>query len=192
MENLLSMIEQRLLDDFHSLERMEMQHDTLWNEAVAFTRAKSPASFEQWFSGVQFDGMTDGVVRYTATRLESIGLPYEITRRGAIRAPLRGRERLPARAIVAHLDTLGAMVRELKPNGRLAIVPIGHWSSRFAEGTRLTVYGDQVQVRGTCRRSRLRATPSVRRWTASRPPGTTWKSVSTCRCAMPPTWRARA
>jgi chromosomal replication initiator protein len=50
------------LDDFHSLERMEMQHDTLWNEAVAFTRAKSPASFEQWFSGVQFDGMTDGVV----------------------------------------------------------------------------------------------------------------------------------
>lgn len=47
---------------FHSLERMEMQHESLWNEAVAFTRSKSPASFEQWFSGVQFDGMTDGVV----------------------------------------------------------------------------------------------------------------------------------
>ena len=47
---------------FHSLERMEMQHELLWNEAVAFTRSKSPASFEQWFSGVQFDGMTDGVV----------------------------------------------------------------------------------------------------------------------------------
>lgn len=39
-----------------------MQHESLWDEAVAFTRAKSPASFEQWFSGVQFDGMTDGVV----------------------------------------------------------------------------------------------------------------------------------
>ena len=74
-------------------------------------------------------GMTDGVVRYTATRLEGIGLPYEITRRGAIRATLKGRERLPARAVVAHLDTLGAMVRELKPNGRLAIVPIGSWSA---------------------------------------------------------------
>ena len=47
---------------FHSLERMEMHHESLWNEAVAFTRAKSPASFEQWFSGVQYDGMTDGVV----------------------------------------------------------------------------------------------------------------------------------
>lgn len=39
-----------------------MQHESLWKEAVAFTRAKSPASFEQWFSGVQYDGMTDGVV----------------------------------------------------------------------------------------------------------------------------------
>ncbi len=45
---------------------MEMQHDTLWNEAVAFTRAKSPASFEQWFSGIQYDGMTDGIVSLRA------------------------------------------------------------------------------------------------------------------------------
>jgi chromosomal replication initiator protein len=50
----------------NSLERMEMQHEALWNDAVAFTRAKSPASFEQWFSGVQFDGMTDGVVSLRA------------------------------------------------------------------------------------------------------------------------------
>lgn len=48
------------------VERIEMQHETLWNEAVAFTRAKSPASFEQWFSGVQYDGMTDGVVSLRA------------------------------------------------------------------------------------------------------------------------------
>src|SRR5689334_25244283 len=45
---------------------LEMQHESLWNEAVAFTRAKSPASFEQWFSGVQFDGMTDGIVSLRA------------------------------------------------------------------------------------------------------------------------------
>src|SRR5579864_6475129 len=45
---------------------MEMQHESLWNEAVAFTKAKSPASFEQWFSGVQYDGMTDGVVSLRA------------------------------------------------------------------------------------------------------------------------------
>jgi len=52
--------------DFRSLEQVGMNHETLWKEAVAFTRAKSPASFEQWFSGVQFDGMTDGVVSLRA------------------------------------------------------------------------------------------------------------------------------
>jgi chromosomal replication initiator protein len=37
-------------------------HESLWNDAVAFTRDKSPGSFDQWFSGVQFDGLTDGVL----------------------------------------------------------------------------------------------------------------------------------
>lgn len=95
-------------------------------------------------------GLTDAAVRYTAGRLEALGIPYEITRRGAIRATLRGQASQPARAVVAHLDTLGAMVRALKPNGRLEIVPIGHWSARFAEGGRLTVFTDHGQVRGTC------------------------------------------
>lgn len=95
-------------------------------------------------------GLTDAVVRYAAGKFEALGIPYEITRRGAIRATLRGRESQPARAVVAHLDTLGAMVRGLKSNGRLAIVPIGHWSARFAEGARLTIFTDTGQVRGTC------------------------------------------
>jgi chromosomal replication initiator protein len=36
--------------------------ERLWADAVAFTREKSPASFDQWFSGVQFDGFTDGIL----------------------------------------------------------------------------------------------------------------------------------
>jgi len=39
-----------------------VQSEEAWNDAVAFTRDKSPASFDQWFSGVQFDGLTDGVL----------------------------------------------------------------------------------------------------------------------------------
>ncbi|HEY8086309.1 MAG TPA: DnaA/Hda family protein, partial [Polyangiaceae bacterium] len=40
-----------------------VEHGELaWREAIAFTREKSPASFDQWFSGVQFDGLTDGVL----------------------------------------------------------------------------------------------------------------------------------
>ena len=37
-----------------------------WTRAVAHTREKLPASFDQWFLGVQFDGLTDGVVSLRA------------------------------------------------------------------------------------------------------------------------------
>ena len=95
-------------------------------------------------------GLTDAAVRYTAGRLEALGIPYELTRRGAIRTTLAGREKQPARAVVAHLDTLGGMVRCLKDNGCLGIMPIGHWSARFAEGARLTIFTDEGHLRGTC------------------------------------------
>jgi len=38
------------------------EQDALWAEAVAYTRGRSPGSFDQWFSGIQFDGLTDGVL----------------------------------------------------------------------------------------------------------------------------------
>jgi chromosomal replication initiator protein len=44
---------------------MESQ-GTLWDEAVAFTRDRSPGSFDQWFAGVQFDGLLDGVLSLRA------------------------------------------------------------------------------------------------------------------------------
>lgn len=38
----------------------------LWLQAVAKTRSKSPVTFEQWFSGVQFDGLQDDVLYLSA------------------------------------------------------------------------------------------------------------------------------
>jgi peptidase M42 family hydrolase len=92
---------------------------------------------------------TDNIVRYCGQELDRLGVPFEVTRRGAIRAILRGRKRKPARAIAAHLDTLGAQVKEIKDNGRLGIVPIGHWSARFAAGARCTIFTEQGSYRGT-------------------------------------------
>lgn len=94
-------------------------------------------------------GLTDEIVHYTGHRLGELDIPFEITRRGAIRGTLKGRQSSPDRAVVAHLDTLGAMVKEFKDNGRLVIVPIGHWSSRFAEGARVTLFCDNGNYRGT-------------------------------------------
>src|SRR5690606_21277182 len=82
-------------------------------------------------------GYTDNAVRSCSRELERLGLEPELTRRGAIRAVRRGARRQGARAIVSHIDTLGAQVKAIKPNGRLALAPIGHWSARFAEGARV-------------------------------------------------------
>lgn len=94
-------------------------------------------------------GFTDEAVRYTARELERLGLEVKLTRRGAIRALRKGRSRRPARAIVSHLDTLGAQVKALKTNGRLELVSIGHWSARFAEGARVSILSDKGTYRGT-------------------------------------------
>jgi putative aminopeptidase FrvX len=94
-------------------------------------------------------GFTDQVVHCVGEELERLGIPFELTRRGAIRADMPGGAARPARAIVAHLDTLGAMVRQLKPNGRLALSPIGTWSSRFAEGARVTISTEVGPRRGS-------------------------------------------
>jgi peptidase M42 family hydrolase len=94
-------------------------------------------------------GYTDAIVRFVGAELEQLGVVCETTRRGAIRADLPGRISEPDRALVAHLDTIGAMVTRLKRNGRLALAPVGHWSSRFAEGARATVLTDTGSHRGT-------------------------------------------
>src|SRR5690606_23262255 len=94
-------------------------------------------------------GYTDSIVRHVCAVLEGLEVPFELTRRGAIRAVLRGRERNSARAIVSHVDTIGAQVRALNTNGRAALVPVGTWSARFAEGARATVFTEKGTYRGT-------------------------------------------
>ncbi|MBO6540873.1 MAG: osmoprotectant NAGGN system M42 family peptidase [Rhizobiaceae bacterium] len=94
-------------------------------------------------------GYTDNVVRHTTEELQRLGLEPELTRRGAIRAVMQGGRREGARAVVTHLDTLGAQVKRVKENGRLELVPIGNWSSRFAEGARANIYAETGSFRGS-------------------------------------------
>lgn len=94
-------------------------------------------------------GYTDEGAWLICRELDRLGVAYEMTRRGAIRARLSGQDSKPARAIVAHVDTLGAQVKQVKDTGRLEVVPIGHWSSRFAEGARCTIFSEGGAYRGT-------------------------------------------
>ena len=56
-------------------------------------------------------------------------------RRCAPTWPAHGRVR---RAVVVHADTIGCMVKRLKANGRLEVVPVGTHSARFAEGAHVS------------------------------------------------------
>jgi len=94
-------------------------------------------------------GYTENISRFVVMELKRLGLDAQLTRRGAIRAVIPGRQANPKRAIVSHLDTLGAMVTKLKDNGRLSVRPIGTWSPRFAEGARVTIFTDRGHQRGT-------------------------------------------
>jgi peptidase M42 family hydrolase len=85
-------------------------------------------------------GRTDAVMQLIGDILVELGLDFELTRRGALLARLPGSEEGPHRAVVVHADTIGCMVKRLKDNGRLELIPVGTWSGRFAEGARVKVF----------------------------------------------------
>jgi len=90
-------------------------------------------------------GRTDHVMQYVGDQLKELDIAFEVTRRGAINAVLEGAVLGVDRAIVVHTDTIGMMVKGLKENGRLQVVPVGTWSARFAEGARVHVFVDDLE-----------------------------------------------
>lgn len=117
-------------------ERVEVDGDYLCERLLEMLAIPSPT------------GLTSEISRYVCARLDELQVPYELTRRGTIVARLPGRTRGVARAIVNHLDTIGAVVSSFKPNGRLGLTPVGTWSSRFAEGGRVNLFTSSGSFRG--------------------------------------------
>ncbi|MFH2103019.1 MAG: M42 family metallopeptidase [Chloroflexota bacterium] len=94
-------------------------------------------------------GFTEPAVALCEQTLAAIpGLEISRTRKGALVAAWPGDE--PARAVTAHVDTLGAMVKEIKTNGRLKLTRLGNYQWNTIEGEGCTVYtrGGR-QVRGS-------------------------------------------
>jgi peptidase M42 family hydrolase len=87
-------------------------------------------------------GRTDDVMHLIGKELEHLGIPFTLTRRGALIADLAGEQKSPDRAVVVHADTIGCIVKSIKPDGRLEIVSVGTFSARFAEGARVLIFTD--------------------------------------------------
>ena len=81
-------------------------------------------------------GRTDHVQQYVGERLQALGLPFHVTRRGSINAALDGTREGTDRAVVVHTDTIGCMVKAIKDTGRLEIRPIGTHSARSPKAPR--------------------------------------------------------
>lgn len=94
-------------------------------------------------------GRTDEIMRLLGEEVEGLGLPVELTRRGVLHAEMTGEREDLKRVVVVHADTIGCMVKDIKPNGRLRVVPVGTWAARFAEGARVTIFTDEPGTKFT-------------------------------------------
>jgi putative aminopeptidase FrvX len=103
-------------------------------------------------------GFTRRAVDYTAQALQAFPfLELNWTRKGALVAVWRGESSRAPRALTAHIDTLGAMVKEIKANGRLKLTRIGGFAWNTVEGEGATVF---TQKNGELRGSILLADAS--------------------------------
>ena len=77
-------------------------------------------------------------------------LALKRTRKGALVATWQGEKSTAPRALTAHADTLGAMVKEIKSNGRLRMTKIGGYAWNTVEGEGCMVFASCGQpVRGS-------------------------------------------
>jgi putative aminopeptidase FrvX len=82
-------------------------------------------------------GFAEPAIAFVEKELAQFGqLQLTRTRKGALVAKWEVESDLPPVALTAHTDTLGAVVKEFKPNGRLKLSPIGgiQWPSVETEG----------------------------------------------------------
>ncbi len=86
-----------------------------------------------------------------ATRQAMLAFPdiqLSLTRKGALVGHWKGEQSDAPRALTAHADTLGAMVKEIKPNGRLLLTKIGGFAWNTVEGEGCTIFtrrGDPIR-----------------------------------------------
>ena len=78
-------------------------------------------------------GYTKNVADYLMEEYEKIGYAPQRTVKGGILTDLGGKDPDNAVLLEAHVDTLGAMVSRIKPNGRLAVSPLGGMNANNAE-----------------------------------------------------------
>ena len=119
---------------------MEMKYaDFAWQQADALLALDSPS------------GYTDTALEWVKKEFDKLGFSTQITSKGGLLVDLGGDGTENGLLLAAHVDTLGAMVAQIKGNGRLKITPLGGMNANNAEAENVRIYtrGEQV-YEGTC------------------------------------------
>ena len=106
------------------MARFDIDADYLVRVLVDLLNTPSPTGFTGWATG------------FVQNELAAIEIDSQSTKKGALVATLDGLRDDAPRAFSAHVDTLGAMVKEIKPSGRLKLTALNGvmWPSVESEG----------------------------------------------------------
>ena len=96
-------------------------------------------------------GFTEDAVNSVGKVLEDFpDVKLARTRKGGLVGTVAGVRDNAPHGLTAHIDTLGAMVKEIKPNGRIKLTKIGGFPWNTVEGEGCTVHlNDGKKIRGS-------------------------------------------
>ncbi len=96
-------------------------------------------------------GYTHRAAQWVAQAFRDMGFEAKLTAKGGVLADLGGTDSADGLLLEAHTDTLGAMVAEIRGNGRLKLTSLGGMNPNNAEAENVRVYtrGGRV-LEGTC------------------------------------------
>ena len=110
-----------------------------WQQAAALLAIDSPSGF------------TGEAAAWVREAFEALGCSAHITTKGGVLVDLGGTDEHNALMLAAHADTLGAMVSQIKGNGRLKLTNLGGMRPENAETENVRVYTrDGKVIEGTC------------------------------------------
>jgi aminopeptidase len=91
-------------------------------------------------------GLAEPALRIVERELKAWGIATSRTRKGAVLGYAAGRNAGECRALTAHVDTLGAMVKVIKDNGRLGLTQIGGYAWDTIEGEYCQIHNQSGRV----------------------------------------------
>lgn len=95
-------------------------------------------------------GYTMDIMKFISGFLKELGVQFKQTNKGALIVTIPGKNDERHRLLTAHVDTLGAIVKDIKPSGRLKLSMVGGFNWNAVEGEYCTIHtASGKKVRGT-------------------------------------------